>query len=143
MASQPNRFGNLRHMQPAYKLGTDAGQFALMPIRMQSEKGFSNYQPQYCVAEKLKALIIAGIRIRSIVGVVDSVVMTMFVGCLFFGKGSVRQGAHEQFWNHKSMSQCGLKICQRCFHVRLVLLAVPSYFPGKRGLEIPIRTISA
>ena len=131
MPSQPNRFGNLRHMQPAYKLSSYAGQFALMPIRMQSEKGLSNYQPQHGVAEKLKALIIAGIGIRRVVGVVDSVLMTMFVGCLFLGKGSVRQGAHEQFGNHKSMSQCGLKICQRCFQLRLVSLAVPSRLPGE------------
>ena len=61
MAAQSDGHGHLRHVLPAHQLGADAGQFALMPLRMRSKQSLSHHQPQHRVAQKLKALIVSGI----------------------------------------------------------------------------------
>jgi hypothetical protein len=60
VVAQPDRRGNLRHVLAAHELRANAGQFALMPLRVKLKKGLGHHQSQYRVAQKLQALVVAG-----------------------------------------------------------------------------------
>src|SRR5665213_561824 len=45
MPAQANGLGHLRHMLPAYQLRTNAGQLALVPLRMQPEQSLCHHEP--------------------------------------------------------------------------------------------------
>ena len=62
VAAQADGLGDLRHVLAADQLSADAGQLALMPLRMKQKQRLGHHQSQHGVAQKLQALIVAGSR---------------------------------------------------------------------------------
>ena len=77
------------------------------------EQRLRHHQPQHRVAQKLKALVVAGADFFAAV-------------CLrqLVGQRTVRQRAHQQFGARELVPQCGFKFFQICFHVAASLPAV-------------------
>ena len=59
MTAHADALRHLRHVLAAYQLCANAGQFALMPIGMNTEEGLGNHQAEHGVAQKFQALVVA------------------------------------------------------------------------------------
>ena len=110
MYSQADRHGHFSHVLPTHQLGTNPSQLALLPLWMQQKQGLRHHQPQHRIPQKLQALVIA--RHRRFAKFQSQ----------FIGQRTVSQGAQQQLWTGKPVSQRNFQLCRYSFHLRLVHL---------------------
>ena len=113
MAAQADGRGHLRHVLAAHQLGADAGQFALLPLRVQQEQRFGHHQAQHRVAQKLQALIVACARGLFLP------LASLFAAACWLRQRAVRQRAHQQLGLGKTVPQRASSSVKSCFHMRL------------------------
>ncbi len=110
MLAEADLLGHLRHVLPADQSGADAGELALVPLRMRGKQRLGHHQPQHGVAEKLEALVVGRRGLFTLICLRELV-----------GQGAVGERAHQQLRVREPGPKRGFKLFEICFHARLGL----------------------
>ena len=105
MAAQADGHGHLRHVLPAHQLGADAGQLALVPLRMRRNSASATTSPSTASPRNSR---------RSLSPAFAG--SCSFERCrhgrLLVGQGAMRQRAHQQLRPGKAMPECGFQFAR-------------------------------